>query len=176
MTENNRFTTNGYKIYDTYHDGLHWLVNNVEANEIVEIMNNLDLKARERSKALSKLQKENEQLKDKLDFHILMTDDERRKYDNYIKKIKKENEELKQTIETQNFNYENAKGVIHSSEHQIQRLQEENDELKSEIIKIIDRKIKNNDKNPSQEFQVYSAVNRALKDVRENLRDIIEDF
>lgn len=63
MTENKRFTTNGYKIYDTFHDGTHWLVNQVEANEIVDKMNNLDNKARERSKALSKLQKENEQLK-----------------------------------------------------------------------------------------------------------------
>ena len=58
-----RFTTNGYKIYDTFHDGIHWLVNQVEANEIVDKMNNLDNKARERSKALSKLQKENEQLR-----------------------------------------------------------------------------------------------------------------
>lgn len=58
-----RFTTNGYKIYDTFHDGIHWLVNQVEANEIVDKMNNLDSKARERSKALSKLQKENEQLR-----------------------------------------------------------------------------------------------------------------
>ena len=58
-----RFTTNGYKIYDTFHDGVHWLVNQVEAEEIVDKMNNLDSKARERSKALSKLQKENEQLK-----------------------------------------------------------------------------------------------------------------
>lgn len=66
MTENKRFTTNGYKIYDTFHDGIHWLVNQVEANEIVDKMNNLDSKARERSKALSKLQKENEQLKQQL--------------------------------------------------------------------------------------------------------------
>lgn len=65
MTEK-RFTTNGYKIYDTFHDGIHWLVNQVEANEIVDKMNNLDSKARERSKALSKLQKENEQLKQQL--------------------------------------------------------------------------------------------------------------
>lgn len=137
MTENNRFTTNGYKIYDTYHDGLHWLVNNVEANEIVEIMNNLDLKARERSKALSKLQKENDELKHYYNVckHHRMSDA------NHITDLKKEKEQLK-----------------------------------SEIIKVIDRKIKNNDKNPSQDFQVYSKVNRALKDVRENLRDIIEDF
>ena len=66
MGEIKRFTTNGYKIYDTFHDGVHWLVNEVEAEEIVTIMNNLDTKARERGKYLSKLQKENERLKAQL--------------------------------------------------------------------------------------------------------------
>lgn len=51
-----------------------------------------------------------------------------------------------------------------------------NEELKSEVIKVIDRKIKNNDSNPSQDFQIYSKVNQALKDVRESLRDVIEEF
>lgn len=58
-----RFSTNGYYIYDHFHDGEKWLVNEVEANDIVDIMNNLDCKARERSKALSKLQKENNEIK-----------------------------------------------------------------------------------------------------------------
>ena len=62
MTEK-RFSTNGYYIYDHFHDGEKWLVNEVESNEIVNIMNNLDTKARERSKALSKLQKENNEIK-----------------------------------------------------------------------------------------------------------------
>lgn len=57
MMSEKRFTTNGYYINDTYHDGRKWLVNEVEAKEIVGVMNNLDMKARERSKALSKLQK-----------------------------------------------------------------------------------------------------------------------
>ena len=62
MTEK-RFSTNGYYIYDHFHDEERWLVNEVEANEIVDVMNNLDTKARERSKALSKLQKENNEIK-----------------------------------------------------------------------------------------------------------------
>ena len=61
MTEK-RFTTSGYYIYDHFKEDK-WLVNEVEADLIVDKMNNLDSKARERSKALSKLQKENEQLK-----------------------------------------------------------------------------------------------------------------
>ena len=68
-----RFTTNGYKIYDNFHDGMCWLVNEVEAEEIVTIMNNLDTKARERGKHLSKLQKENEQLKQDLKYFIDIT-------------------------------------------------------------------------------------------------------
>ena len=62
MNERNRFTTNGYYIYDHFKED-NWLVNEVEAQEIVEVMNNLDTKARERSKALSKLQKENNEIK-----------------------------------------------------------------------------------------------------------------
>jgi len=50
----------------------------------------------------------------------------------FLNELHDENEELKQTIETQNFNYENAKGIIHSSEHQIQNLQDENEQLKQE--------------------------------------------
>ena len=42
-----KFATNGYYINDTYHDGRKWLVNEVEAKEIVDIMNGLDTKARE---------------------------------------------------------------------------------------------------------------------------------
>lgn len=52
-----RFSTNGYYINDTFYDGKKWLVNEIEAKEIVDVMNNLDIKARERSKALLKLQK-----------------------------------------------------------------------------------------------------------------------
>lgn len=63
MTEE-RFFTNGFYIYDNFHDGEKWLVNEVEVKEIVNVMNNLDIKARERGKALSRLQKETQQLKD----------------------------------------------------------------------------------------------------------------
>ena len=69
---NKRFATNGYYIYDQYKEDK-WLLNEVEAQEIVTVMNNLDTKARERSIALSVLQKkydkingENEQLKNEV--------------------------------------------------------------------------------------------------------------
>ena len=78
-----RFSTNGYYIYDHFKGEERWLVNEVEADEIVDVMNNLDCKARERSKALSKLQKENNEIKQFKEqvFHL-------------IDKKLKENEEL----------------------------------------------------------------------------------
>ena len=74
-----RFTTNGYYINDTYHDGRKWLVNEVEAEEIVDVMNGLDTKVRESRKAISKLQKENEQLQKELNnFKPVMFQDMRK--------------------------------------------------------------------------------------------------
>ena len=59
MTEK-RFMGSSGGVYDQYKgDRFTW----AEWEEILQIMNNLNEKARERSKALSKLQKENEQLK-----------------------------------------------------------------------------------------------------------------
>lgn len=100
MTEK-RFTTNGYKIYDTFHDGIHWLVNQVEANEIVDKMNNLDSKARERSKALSKLQKENEQLRkenDMLSCELSVSANKEISRNCRIVELEEENKQLKSTI------------------------------------------------------------------------------
>ena len=55
-----RFIGSSGGVYDQYkEDRFTW----AEWEEIIQIMNNLNEKARERSKALSKLQKENEQLK-----------------------------------------------------------------------------------------------------------------
>lgn len=58
-----RFSTNKYYIYDDFKEDK-WLVNEIDAQEIVNTMNNLDTKARERGKALSKLQKQNDFLKE----------------------------------------------------------------------------------------------------------------
>lgn len=55
-----RFIGGSAGVYDKYKEN-RWLWS--EWEEVTEIMNNLDIKARERSKALSKLQKENDQLK-----------------------------------------------------------------------------------------------------------------
>ncbi len=120
MTEK-RFTTNGYKIYDTFHDGIHWLVNQVEAEEIVNKMNNLDLKARERSKALSKLQKENEQLKQ---FPI--------KLDNRIQKLEEDLKALKE-METDDLNPQAIEDVTIVIGMSLNALLEFRKELKGDV-------------------------------------------
>lgn len=65
MTEK-RFTTNGYYVFDHQTDN-QWLANKVEIDEIVNQMNNLDIKAKERSKALSTLQKKYDALYEDLE-------------------------------------------------------------------------------------------------------------
>ena len=69
--------------------------------------------------------------------------------------------------------FDNGKRVY--SDEVVDLLNELNDEkvrLEQEVIKIIDRKIKNNDSNPPRSFQEYFKVNRALKDVREDIRSL----
>ena len=89
-----RFFTNGYYINDTYHDGTKWLVNEVEAEEIVDVMNRLDMKARERSKALSKLQKRVELLEDDL----LAMNWTNGNLEKVLKVAKDENEQLRKLL------------------------------------------------------------------------------
>ena len=117
-----RFSTNGYYINDTFYDGIKWLVNEVEAKEIVDVMNNLDMKARERSKALSKLQKSVDEQQDtirKLQDLCGESDGENAKLRIENKRLEKEVKLLKPTNIEQ---YE-----------QIQKLQEENEKLRKEL-------------------------------------------
>ena len=95
---NKRFSTNCYKIYDLYSDD-EWLFNLVDAHEIVKIMNNLDEKARERSKALSKLQKENEQLKNDLKRCRKWINSDKYDYETTLAFIKSKGYSLKDVLE-----------------------------------------------------------------------------
>ena len=78
-----RFSTNKYYIYDNQKENS-WLCNEVEVDEIVEVMNNLDIKAKERSKGMSTLQKKYDKIIDEL------------------KKIEKEKQDLESELEELN--------------------------------------------------------------------------
>ena len=125
-------------------------------NEVVDLLNSL-------SEKNEQLRKEND------DFHKSIKEYE---------ELKKEKRFKINTLETGYIYLDNPDGK-HMSwievEDTLNSFYNENEYLKSEIIKVIDRKIKNNDSNPSQNWEVYSKVNKALKDVKENLRDVIAE-
>lgn len=114
-----RFSTNGYYINDTFYDGIKWLVNEVEAKEIVDVMNNLDMKARERSKALSKLQKSVDEQQELIE--ELQASDEMgwKRAEMFEKKCPKE--------------LHNKKMYIKRLEYKVQKFKEENEQLKQKI-------------------------------------------
>lgn len=122
-----RFSTNGYYINDTFYDGIKWLVNEVEAKEIVDVMNNLDMKARERSKALSKLQKSVDEQQELIE--ELQASDEMgwKRAEMFEKKCPKE--------------LHNKKMYIKRLEYKVQKFKEENEQLKKQnkqLRKLID--------------------------------------
>ena len=119
-----RFSTNGYYINDTFYDGRKWLVNKVEAKEIVDVMNNLDMKARERSKALSKLQKSVDEQQELIE--ELQASDEMgwKRAEMFEKKCPKE--------------LHNKKMYIKRLEYKVQKFKEENEQLKKENKKLIE--------------------------------------
>lgn len=86
-----RFIGSSGGVYDQYKgDRFTW----AEWEEILQIMNNLDEKARERSKALSKLQKKYEELKHNHDVFVY-----RRMNDaNKISDLEKENKKLEKLL------------------------------------------------------------------------------
>lgn len=61
-----RFTTDGYHINDTYNKET-WLLDKTDAQEIVDMMNGLDNYSRQNRKALSKLQKKVNELEKRLE-------------------------------------------------------------------------------------------------------------
>lgn len=95
-------------------DGKKWLFNEVEVEEIIDVMNNLDMKARERSEALSKLQKS----VDEQQSTIQSLKEENRKLKKILRKcannwkqeivergkLEEENEQLKRKLENLDLN------------------------------------------------------------------------
>ena len=81
---------------------------------------------------------------------------------NEIDKLKRENKKL------------NALCVEYGFE--MGRIEEENEQLKEGMIGVVDRYIKNVDCNPPSSAHTYMKIKGALMNVREDLRDLIEDL
>ena len=56
------------------------------------------------------------------------------------------------------------------------KLLEENEQLKEGMIGVVDRYIKNVDCNPPSSAHTYMKIKGALLNVREDLRDLLEDL
>ncbi len=55
-------------------------------------------------------------------------------------------------------------------------LEEESEQLKKGMIRVVDRYIKNVDCNPPSSARTYMKIKGALLNIREDLRDLIEDL
>lgn len=62
------------------------------------------------------------------------------------------------------------------SDSQILDLLNENEQLKKGMIGVVDRYIKNVDCNPPSSTRTYVKIKGALMNIREDLRDLIEDL
>ena len=58
----------------------------------------------------------------------------------------------------------------------LNQLNDENEELKKGMIGVVDRYIKNVECNPPSSAHTYMKIKGALMNIREDLRDLIEDF
>lgn len=132
-----RFSTTGYYIYDHFYDGEKWLVNEVEAEEIVDVMNNLDTKARERSKALSTLQKKLNELHEEyttLKSELSFSQNQNRELRKILKdnrsmaEVVEENKKLQSQIHCEHIYF----GYLKILEDWNKRVEKENKELKRE--------------------------------------------
>ena len=55
-------------------------------------------------------------------------------------------------------------------------LVDENEQLKKGMIEVVDRYIKNVDCNPPSSTRTYMKIKGALLNIREDLRDLLEDL
>ena len=71
---------------------------------------------------------------------------------------------------------EQLKDALNQRTEQCDKYYEENEQLKKGMIRIVDRYIKNVDCNPPSSAHTYMKIKGALLNVREDLRDLLEDL
>lgn len=85
------------------------------------------------------------------------------------KQLEEENEELNEEL----MEYDSFKRLY---EEKLERLKKENEQLKEGMIGVVDRYIKNVDCNPPSSARTYIKIKGALLNIREDLRDLLEDL
>lgn len=88
---------------------------------------------------------------------------------NRLNKLSDENEKFKKALielkEIGDYQYS-----------RIKELSDENEQLKKGMIEVVDRSIRNVEHNPPSSVRTYLKVKGALVNVREGLRDLLEDL
>ena len=171
MTENKRFIGSSGGVYDQYKgDRFAWS----EWKEIIQIMNNLNEKAIERSKALSKLQKENEQLR------VLMKD-LKHEYDSLHDTCAKLDKKVKCVQEEANDYCEELMGkdeFIRLYRRQRDRVIEENNQLKMEnnSLKLLVQNWEALDEEKDEQLDKQNQALKKFHDKNEHIKKIIRNY
>ena len=76
----------------------------------------------------------------------------------------------------QSVTYEGIPCTARTCVTRLNRLTEENEQLKKGMIEVVDRYIKNVECNPPSSARTYGKIKGALVNIREDLRSLISDF
>lgn len=119
---------------------------------------------------LNELAKENEQLKqENIDLRKDLGEFEK---SINIQGLIGENEQLKAKNDGLEKDLQETMNIF----NELNALVDENEQLKEGMIRVVDRYIKNIDCNPPSSTHTYMKIKGALLNIREDLRDLIEDL
>jgi len=71
---------------------------------------------------------------------------------------------------------EQLKDALNQRTDQCDKYYKKNKQLKKGMVEVVDRYIKNVECNPPSSARTYMKIKRALDNIREDLRSLIEDF
>lgn len=95
---------------------------------------------------------------------------------NENKQLKMENNSLKLLVQNWEALDEEKDGQLDKQNQALKKLKNENEKLKKGMIEVVDKYIRNVEHNPSSSTKTYLKVKGALDNVREGLRDLLEDL
>ena len=93
-----------------------------------------------------------------------------------LNQLNDKNEQLKSKNRGLQSELQIFKEDVTHSNLQINKLADENEQLKKGMIGVVDRYIKNVECNPPSSVRTHGKIKKALMNIREDLRDLIEDL
>lgn len=90
--------------------------------------------------------------------------------------LRVENEDMRRLLSNISYQRDEFSRGARENANRVGKLKKENEQLKKGMIGVVDRYIKNVDCNPPSSTHTYMKIKGALMNVREDLRDLIEDL